>query len=172
MSFNLLFSGLLYADRNIRYKVLSDLNDAFGEMMIFSKTIDFSKFTHYYDDEIGNDITREWILFQEPISLENFFEKKKFSIQIENKYRIDGKRRINIDPGVITLNNVQLLTTKNFSHRVYLGEGIFCEVTFIFTKDGIKYLPWTYPDYKSFEAEEFFLKGREFIKKMKKDEDL
>ncbi|MEO0234205.1 MAG: DUF4416 family protein [candidate division WOR-3 bacterium] len=169
MESNILFCGLLYSDNGIRYKALSDIRDAFGEIKSFSKTLEFSEFSHYYDDEIGENVIREWISFEEPIGLESFFEKKKISIDIENRFRIDGKRKINIDPGVITLNNVQLLTTKNYSHRIYLGEGIYCEVTFIFTKDGIKYLDWTYPDYKSDVAREFFLGERSFLKSLKKE---
>ncbi|HAF07393.1 MAG: DUF4416 family protein [bacterium] len=169
MEKSILFCGLLYSDRNIRYKVLSEIRDAFGEIRSFSKTLEFSKFSHYYDNEIGENITREWISFEETVSLESLFEKKRISIDIENRFKISGNRKINIDPGVITLNSVQLLTTKNYSHRVYLGEGIFCEVTFIFTKNGIKYLEWTYPDYKSDEAKNFFLKEREFLKNLRKE---
>lgn len=169
MEGNILFCGLLYNDRSIRYKALSDIRDAFGEIKNFSNTIEFSKFSRYYDDEIGENVIREWISFEELVILESFFEKKKISIDIENRFRMDGKRKINIDPGVITLNNVQLLTTKNYSHRIYLGEGIYCEVTFIFTKEGIKYLDWTYPDYKSEIARDFFLTERLVLKNLKKE---
>jgi hypothetical protein len=72
---------------------------------------------------------------------------------------------VNIDPGIITLNNLQLLTTKNFAHRIYLGEGIYCELTMLFSKSGVRYLEWTYPDYKTKEAEEFFIESRKKLKK-------
>lgn len=163
----LLFCGLLYQKRDYRNRAVSELIDKFGDISDFSKTMDFAKYSSYYDDEMGSGITREWILFADEIDLEHLFEKKVTSVSIEEKFKIGGKRNINIDPGVITLSNVQLLTTKNFAHRVYLGEGIFCEVTFTFTKNknGVKYLEWTYPDYKSEEASEFFLRNRNILKK-------
>ncbi len=39
------------------------------------------------------------------------------------------RRRINLDPGYITEAKVVLASTKDFSHRVYIGENIYAEVT-------------------------------------------
>ena len=60
---------------------------------------------------------------------------------------VDGRRRINIDPGYITSSNLILASTKNFSHRLYLGRGIFGEVTMRYENKDFTRLPWTYPDY-------------------------
>ncbi len=163
---NLIFCGLLYSNKDYRDKAISELVDVFGNIKLYSNTFSFSDFTDYYDNEIGKDIIREWILFENIDNGENFYEKKLMSIEIEKKFTINNNRNINIDPGRICLSNMQLLTTKNYSHRIYMGEGIYAEVTFIFTKNGIKFLDWTYPDYKTDIAKDFFLKSRNFLKNL------
>ncbi|MDD3804385.1 MAG: DUF4416 family protein [bacterium] len=160
----LLFCGLLYKDRDYRNRAISELVDSYGEIKSYSKTLNFSSFSNYYEAELGDEIIREWILFSEMIDLDHLYEKKVNSCSIENHFRRDGMRTVNIDPGVITLNNLQLLTTKNFAHRIYIGEGIYCEVTLLFTRTGIKHLDWTYPDYKTIEAGDFFKEARRSLK--------
>jgi hypothetical protein len=40
-----------------------------------------------------------------------------------------------------------LATGKNYAHRIYLGKGIYADLTLIFQKGAFRKLPWTYPDY-------------------------
>ena len=59
-----------------------------------------------------------------------------------------GSRRVNLDPGLITLERLVLASGKNFTHRVYLGQGIWADLTMIYNKKtGWVVLPWTFPDY-------------------------
>jgi len=167
MNNTLLFCGLLFKEIDYRNRAISELVDIYGEISAYSKTINFNEFSDYYNKEFGHDIFREWILFSEKIDLEHLYEKKIITCSIEKKFKRDNNRLVNIDPGIITLSNLQLLTTKNFAHRIYLGEGIFCELTLFFTKSGVRYLEWTYPDYKTEEAAEFFIESRKKLKNHK-----
>ena len=55
---------------------------------------------------------------------------------------------MNLDPGLITLERLVLASGKNFTHRVYLGQGIWADLTMIYNKKtGWVVLPWTFPDY-------------------------
>jgi len=76
----------------------------------------------------------------------------------------EGNRVINIDPGLITLENVVLVTGKNYSHRIYLRDGIFAEITLIFKNGKYRPLEWTFPDYGSDDIIEIFIKMREKYK--------
>ena len=57
-------------------------------------------------------------------------------------------RRVNIDPGYITPAKLVLATTKDYSHRIYLGKGIYAEVTLIYSQKKYRILDWTYPDFR------------------------
>ena len=164
----ILFCGLLYSERKFRNNAVALLGDTFSQPEIFSDTLDFSMYSDYYDDEMGKGIIREWVAFSQPITQEHLFEKKLLSIEIENRLRINRKRRINIDPGIVTLSAVQLLTTKDFSHRIYLDQGIYAETTFLFMHKGFHHLNWTYRDYQSAEAEKFFTACRNYLKSVNK----
>ena len=54
---------------------------------------------------------------------------------------------MNIDPGYLLLERFVLATGKNFTHRIYLGGGIYADLTLIYTRGDFQALPWTYPDY-------------------------
>ena len=70
------------------------------------------------------------------------------------------KRPVNLDPGYIEQAKVILASTKNFYHRIYLGRGIFGEVTMHFKNNTFQFFPWTYADYQSKDYQEFFLRMR------------
>ena len=81
-------------------------------------------------------------------------------VEIEKKFSRGGKRKINIDPGYISEANLVLSTTKDFSHRIYLGKGVFAEITLLYSGKHYIDLPWTYPDYKTNEYKAIFSKIR------------
>ena len=73
---------------------------------------------------------------------------------------LDLPRAVNLDPGVIEASKLILATTKNYSHRIYIGEKMYAEVTLVFDKGGWCPLPYTYPDYKQQCYFDFFDKAR------------
>jgi hypothetical protein len=68
---------------------------------------------------------------------------------VENEYAENGRRRFNLDPGYLTRERLVLATGKNFVHRIYLGQGIFADLTLIYRKGRFEALPWTFPDYRT-----------------------
>ena len=78
----------------------------------------------------------------------------------------EGKgRRINLDPGYMDTVKIVLASTKDFSHRIYLGKGIYGEVTLIYSGKGYQILPYTFPDFRTQEYQDIFKKAREIYKK-------
>ena len=57
-------------------------------------------------------------------------------------------RRINLDPGYLSPAKLVLATTKDYDHRIYLGKGIYAEVTLRYTEFSYQPCKWTYPDYR------------------------
>ena len=53
-----------------------------------------------------------------------------------------------------------LATTKDYSHRIYLGQGIYGEVTLRYRNGGFHPWEWTYPDYASPRYLEIFAQIR------------
>jgi Domain of unknown function (DUF4416) len=74
---------------------------------------------------------------------------KRATNGIEDAFREDGDRKLNLDPGLLNLSRFVLATTKDHAHRIPLRDGIYAEVTLVFAHGEFRPLPWTYPDFRS-----------------------
>jgi len=125
--------------------------------------IDFP-FTSYYDKELGTGI-RRWIWsFGELIDRAELAGLKLLTNALEQAHLEDGKRKFNLDPGLLTLSSFVLATGKENAHRIYLGSGIFADLTLIFRGGSYRPLEWTYPDYAGSEMTEILKRLREAYK--------
>ena len=137
----------LAPDSNIK-QIYNILENTFGRIDLRSEIIPFD-FTNYYEEELGTDLQRQWVSFEKLIAPEDLASIKLSTVQIENSLkRPSGTRKVNLDPGYITLHNLVLASTKNYSHRIYLGNNIYAELTLIYQNHSFHPLDWTYPDYR------------------------
>jgi hypothetical protein len=68
-------------------------------------------------------------------------------------------RIINIDPGYINDAKLVLSSTKDFHHRIYLGKGIFAEITLAYSAKEKTFtdFPTTFPDYRTKEYKDILI---------------
>ena len=131
-----------------------------GKIDYESSVIPFD-WTNYYLEEMGENLLRQWVSVEGLVRQDELPDIKLLTNELEKANASDG-RKINLDPGLLLHSKLILATTKDYSHRIYLGKGIFAEVTLIYRrKSGFQPLQWTYPDYKSPYALEFFNRVRE-----------
>ena len=108
-------------------------------------------FTSYYDREMGPGIQRWLWVFSNLVDRGELARIKCLTNDVESSFLVDGRRTFNLDPGLLTLENFILATGKNRAHRIYLGDGIFADLTLVFREESYRPLPWTYPDYADSE---------------------
>jgi hypothetical protein len=143
-----LFMSLIASDDEILQQGLNDLRSAFGEIDFTSERLRFD-FTDYYTKEMGGNLFRHFITFKDLISMPLLPEIKHTTNRLEEKYaHPPGNRRLNIDPGYLCSEHVILATTKAYSHRPYLRDGIYADLTLIYRNKSFQPLEWTYPDYR------------------------
>lgn len=128
--------------------LLEKLEKAFGPICKVSPVMPFP-YTDYYDKEMSGHPVRYLILFDTLVSPDKLADIKTETNRIEKEFADGNGRRINIDPGTLSLANFILATCKDRSHRVALSKGIFAEVTMIYQDHDFQTLPWTYADYSS-----------------------
>lgn len=128
-----------------------------------SDVMDFD-YTDYYANEMGGNLKRVFLSFDKLVRLQNIEKVKLLTNKIEEKFSSRGKRAINIDPGYIDMAKLVLFSTKDYSHRVHAGNGIFAEVTLHYKDRHYNFWPWTYPDYRSDEYMRVFDKIRQIYK--------
>jgi len=128
-------------------EVLMGLEKKFGPMELLSEALDFST-TDYYTEEFGAGLKRKIVSFERLIPMTGLAEIKLFTNGLEGAFAKDGKRLINIDPGYLTLERFVLASCKNFPQRIYLGGGVFADLTLVYSDNDWRTLEWTYPDYR------------------------
>jgi len=157
----------------------------FGPVAERSAVIPFD-FTDYYETEMGKGLLRSWLAFLRLVPPDRLVETKLGTIRLEQQLSGAGHnpaafyavpipssklglcpkpaRQANFDPGLLSLHNLVLASTKDHAHRIYLGSGIHAELTLIFRSGRFEPLPWTYPDYRTSTCLDFLLRCRELLK--------
>jgi len=118
---------------------------------------------NYYSKEMGENLSRIFFLTSQTFPREFLLTTKLQALEWEAKWAAHGNRMVNVDTGLLSLENFLLATTKNYSHRVYLGQNIFADLTYQFHQGELQSFPWTYPDYLDDQKKDFFLWGRTYL---------
>lgn len=154
-----LFTSVIYGPSSPLDECVRSLEEGIGAIEFMSADMPFD-FTAYYEEEMGYSLRRIIITFRELIKREEIVEIKIFTNKLEKVFSSLNKRTINIDPGYIAQEHIILATGKGYSHRPYLGKGVYADLTLIFAKDDFRGLEWTYPDYGSAHMRELFRRLR------------
>lgn len=161
----LLFLGILYpaADPAPAEEAWARLSEVWGPEGWRGPELPF-RWSPYYDGELGTPILRSLRCFREPVDPGSLAEAKIFTNHVETALSREGRRRVNLDPGLLFPSRLILATTKDRAHRIPLRDGIFAELTLLYEKGGWKPLPWTYPDYRTPEYAEALTRMREILR--------
>lgn len=129
--------------------VIKRLSKRFGAVDFISEILPFD-FTSYYGKEMGEGLIRRFLSFDKLVQPDSLPRIKLYTNKVEDYFVCDqGGRRVNIDPGYISLSHLILASGKGFAHRPYLRDGIYADLTLIYKDKRFHTLDWTYPDYGS-----------------------
>lgn len=132
---------------------------AWGPLALESPRYDFAE-TDYYAAAMGAGLKKCFWACERPIDPGTLPALKLAANAWEAEYAALGRhaepRPLNIDPGYLTPAKLVLATTKDFAHRLYLSEGIYAEITLSFRHGAWQAAPWTFPDYRRVDYQEFF----------------
>ncbi|MBD3384727.1 DUF4416 family protein [candidate division KSB1 bacterium] len=142
--------------------VCRELHAGYGDIQFRSDIFSFTH-TNYYAKEMGKELFKRFIAFKNPIDPTEIVDIKLFCNHLEDQFRLKSNRSVNIDPGYIEIPKLVLATTKNFSHRIYLGKGIYGDVQLYWRGGRFMSNPWTYADYKQNLATTFFSQVRTYL---------
>lgn len=141
-----LVMSFITADAGAFCESLRILAGHFGGPDFISAWLPFD-YTRYYEREMGAWLARRLIGFEKLISPESLPDIKLQTNRVEDRFSPAGQRVINIDPGYLSASHLILATGKGYTHRPYLRDGIYADLTLIYTDGAFHALPWTYPDY-------------------------
>ena len=159
-----LFIGILISNLGLKNRLLYKLTQIYGKIDYESELMDFV-YSSYYNKEMGHPIKKLFISFQKLQYPDKLYKIKLKTNKIEDSFRINNSRKVNLDPGIINQSHLMLATTKDGSHRIPVKKGIFCEITLMFEKGSFRPLQWTYPDFRSNEYLQILKQIRDIYKK-------
>jgi hypothetical protein len=165
-----LFMSLIASEDAILQQGIQDLGLIYGELDFISERLSFN-FTDYYAREMGEHLFRRFITFGHLISIPLLPNIKQATNCLEGSHALpNGNRRLNIDPGYLCLEHVILATTKGYTHRPYLRDGIYADLTLIYQNRSFRPLEWTYRDYRQEEVIGLFNKFRKkYVEDLEKE---
>jgi hypothetical protein len=140
---------------------------AWGPVALQSESFAFAE-TDYYRATMGEGLHKTFLAFgplADPAGVGAWkHETNRWEQDYASLARHNEPRPLNLDPGYITLAKLVLASTKDHAHRIYLGDGMFAEVTLYFK--GGQWLPreWTFPDYRRPDYRQFFLRVRDLLR--------
>jgi hypothetical protein len=128
--------------------VIAALERQFGPADLVSDELPF-EFTDYYSAEMGRALRRFFFSARRLVAPESLAAIKLSTNALETSLSEAGRRRVNLDPGLLSLSRFILASTKPGSHRIPLAQGVYAELTLVYERGAFRALEWTYPDYRS-----------------------
>jgi hypothetical protein len=150
-----LIAGLLASDDGLLTGAVAVLRERLGPIDAASASAAWDVST-YYRAEMGSTIRRQFVSFERLFPPDELGGIKHATNEMEAIWHEAGGRRVNIDPGYIAAAKLVLASTKDAAHRVYMGRGIYAEVTLHFADGSFRPHAQTYPDYAAPAAVTFF----------------
>ena len=164
-----LFIGMLARDPARFKDCARRLSEQYGPVDMQSGVLPWEH-SNYYGKEMGTDLRRLFLFFERLIDPGDLPRIKLHAIELEALFSLPGpvgpRRTVNIDPGYLTEAKIVLATTKDFPHRIYLGNGIYAEVELHYSRTDRKFVPvdHTYPDFRAEATRELFREARERLR--------
>jgi hypothetical protein len=158
-----LFVVTLHRDPAILESATSELINSFGPIDWQSEDFRFDV-TDYYEKEMGSELLRRFLSFQNLIMPDEIADIKIRTNELENKYRTENRRQINLDPGYLDTFKVVLASTKFGGQKIYLGKDIYADMTLVMYKGQWEGFAWGFPDFKSRRYDSVLSKIRDLYK--------
>ena len=157
--------AIIYKDSRDFKSLKKILNKKFGKPIAESNEYDFSKFSDYYETEMGTGLKRRIVVFDKAKLDASFLIKiKLFSLKLEKRLAKKGccrqRRTVNIDPGFLTKEKFVLLSFKKKPRKLYLGKGVWADLLLLSRGKRLETLPWTFPEFRDKSVQEFLLSVR------------
>ncbi|MBE3143453.1 MAG: DUF4416 family protein [Planctomycetes bacterium] len=168
-----LIIGILAANETALAAAVKAISKSFGTIDLTSDVWPFTQ-TDYYKDELGPNALRQFVSIEKLVDPGKLAQIKhdtnSLEQQLAGSLKLSLPRPVNLDPGFIEPSKLILASTKNFSHRIYIGNKMFAEVTLMYEKGAWRHFEFTFPDYRQSCYQDFLSKARtRLLEQLKSD---
>lgn len=157
-----LFVGLIYRDEPVRSDVKEFMMRRWGIIDFESDPLPYTEAK--IGEEMGSPLFRSFVSFNRLIDPGEIALIKMACMGLEERFRYQGKRRVNLDPGYVESHKVILSSSQPSPAKIYHSAGIYLDTVLLFVKEKCQSLPWSYPEFKNHLYDEYFLAMRGLYK--------
>ena len=156
-----LVCGVLYSDEHILEQAREMLIEKYGPIDYKTKDFPF-EITDYYIPEMGSPIFRLFYSFKDLIHPKALAWIKIECNKIEDSIAVEGKRKVNLDPGYMDYDKFVLASAKYNAHKIYLDYGIWADLTLMYKHGKLVASDYAFPDFKTgeYEKEILFIRAK------------
>lgn len=167
-----LICSVAYAQIDALADCLRRLENQFSAVMFETLDIPFTGEARHRE-EMGHQLTRRFFSFEKQVGLDRLPDLKRLCRKIEAGFadEVDDYlfRAVNVDPGIMTPENVVMASSQGMNYRLYLTNGVYAQVELIWSRGQFVQLPWTNPDFTHPEALDLFNRVRETFDLVKEE---
>ena len=162
-----LIVGVMYAEERFFDSAVEELVSGHGPIDHTSPEIADEHY-RFYGDEMGTGLVKRILSFERLVDPATLPDVKIHTHTLEQTLSVAGRRRVNLDPGILSAGNVVLASAKPRPRRIYLRDGIYAELELTYQSGRFQVLPWTYPDFRREEVLAFLEEVRGvYVRQMK-----
>lgn len=155
--------AVLYSSETALQNVLPVLEQHWGRIDYQSQPYPFDQ-TDYYQEEMGDNLQRVLIAFEQLRSPEELVSAKLWCNELETSLSasplpsegegfgvrgLQPKRTINLDVGYLDHNKIVLASVKGLGQKIYLSKGIYADLVARYGHGRYQPFEWTFPDFKT-----------------------
>ncbi len=145
-------------------EALEKLERRFGRVQFETDAIPCSD-AERFREEMGDRPQRRFFSFERMVARCSLIDVKAACDKIEPQFadEVDGFmfRTVNLNPGIMSEENLIMAGHRELNHCVYIGQGTYAEIALIYTRGQFVRLPWTNPDFYSDQAIDLFNRVRD-----------
>ena len=136
------------------------LESHFGRIDISSGLYLFD-LSDYYEEEMGEKLTRQWFSFSTLRDASLLVEWKLICADIEEQF-LDSRsnRMVNIDPGYLDYGKLVLASFKSAPDKIYMGRGVWAHTCLRFGHGRFTAPDHSFPDFIDGRFNDFMLEIR------------
>ena len=158
-----LILSIIYSSIDALSDCLKTLERRFGRVQYETAELECDV-AERYQEEMGGDIFRRFFSFEQLTPRSALTSIKGICHKIEPNFsdHVDGFhfRTVNIDPGILTTNNLVMASHHEYGHSVYLTNGVYSELILVWSQGRFVRLPWTSADFYDDEVVDLFERVR------------
>lgn len=155
--------GVLASDLELARALAARFGERFGGVDLWGAPAPFDQ-TGYYAAEMGEGLLRFYSAMTDLVPAEGLAALKRHAWSIEQQQLEGGRRRVNLDPGILDHTKVVLASFKAGPQKLHLGEGIWADLVLYYSHGAYGPLPWTFPDLRGGDHARFFAEARQRYK--------